>query len=190
MAGRRSRSMNLAIWGLVILVVLGLGARVLEPRLAFFPLTGEDITPKDFGVAYEAVTCDTIDGERLRAWIMRAPEPRARIVYFHGNGGNLSNWAPILAGIVKRGYSVFAFDYRGYGASTGHPSEQGLYRDVASVVARAWSGEQSAAPIVYWGRSLGATMASYGATVRAPDGVVLESGFPDVWSVVRGSPVL
>ena len=43
---------------------------------------------------------------------------------------------------------------------------------------------------VYWGRSLGATMAAYAATVRAPDGVILESGFPAVWSVVRGSPLL
>jgi len=182
--------MNLAIWVVVVLVVVGLGARWLEPRLAFFPAAGEDVTPKDFGAACEALTVTTADGERVRAWILNAPEPRARIVYFHGNGGNLSNWSPVLAGIVKRGYSVFAFDYRGYGLSTGRPTEAGLYRDVEAVVARAWPERDSGTPVVYWGRSLGATMAAYAATVRAPDGVVLESGFPDVWSVVRGSPVL
>ena len=113
-------------------------------------------TPRDFGVPFEAITVDTHDGERLRAWIMRAPDARARVVYFHGNGGNLSNWSPILAAIVRRGYSVFAFDYRGYGVSTGHPTERGLYRDVDAVVARAWSDDRdSGAPLVYWGRSLG-----------------------------------
>ena len=68
-----------------------------------------------------------------------APPPRVRaahIVYFHGNGGNLSLWAPILVGIARQGYSVLAFDYRGYGNSTSYPSERGLYRDVEAVVER------------------------------------------------------
>jgi len=182
--------MHLAVWALVILIGLGLGARWLEPRLAFFPSKGEDVTPKDFGVPYEASTIETIDGERLRAWIMGMPKPRACIVYFHGNGGNLSNWAPILSAIVTRGYGVFAFDYRGYGVSTGRPTEAGLYRDVDAIVARAWPERDRQTPVVYWGRSLGAAMAARAAAVREPDGVILESGFPDVWSVVRGSPVL
>ncbi len=72
---------------------------------------------------------------------MPHPAPRARILYFHGNGGNLSVWAPILAGIHRRGYAVHAFDYRGYGASTGRPSEQGLYRDVEAAAAWPWETE-------------------------------------------------
>jgi uncharacterized protein len=43
---------------------------------------------------------------------------------------------------------------------------------------------------VYWGRSLGATMAAYAASVRAPRGLILESGFPDARSVIRSSPPL
>ena len=109
--------------GLVVaLLALAVLVRWMEPRLAFFPFAGEAETPRDFAVPFEAITVDTRDGERLRAWIMRAPETRARVVYFHGNGGNLSNWAPILASIARRGYSVFAFDYRGYGVSTGRPT--------------------------------------------------------------------
>jgi len=45
-------------------------------------------------------------------------------------------------------------------------------------------------PVLYWGRSLGVAMASYAATVRAPDGLILESGFPDALSLIRGSPLL
>lgn len=173
----------------ILVIALAGGVRWLEPRMAFFPFTGEDVTPREFGVPFEAVTLETSDGERLRAWRMSAPSPRARIVYFHGNGGNLSNWAPILCGIVRHGYSVFAIDYRGYGVSTGAPSERGLYKDVEAAVAHAWP-EAAGPPIVYWGRSLGASMAAYAATVQKPEGVVIEAGFPSARAAVRSSPLL
>ena len=182
--------MSIVLPLLVALVALAALVRWLEPRLAFFPFAGESETPRDFGVPFEATTVETRDGERLRAWIMRAPDARARVVYFHGNGGNLSNWAPILASIVRRGYSVFAFDYRGYGVSSGRPTERGLYRDVEAVVARAWSDDRDGgAPLIYWGRSLGCSMAGYAATVRAPAGVIVEAGFADARAAVRGSPL-
>ena len=177
----------------VVVAGLAVLVRWIEPRLAFFPLAGEQETPRDFGVPFEAMTVRTADGEQLRAWRMAPPAPqapRARIVYFHGNGGNLSNWSPILAAIVRRGYAVFAIDYRGYGVSTGRPGEQGLYRDVDAAVAAAWPDDRSRLPIVYWGRSLGVSMAAYAATVKAPDGVIAEAGFANARAAVRGSPVL
>ncbi len=175
---------------LVLVAALVLFVRWLEPRFAFFPFSGETETPRHFGIDYEPLAIDTSDGERLRAWLMRAPSPRATIVYFHGNGANLSNWAPILAGIVRRGFSILAVDYRGYGLSTGRPSERGLYRDVDATVAQAWTLFDGNVPVIYWGRSLGATMAAYAATVRTPRGLILESGFPDARSVIRSSPPL
>ena len=173
---------------LACLIVVALSVRWLEPHLAFFPSAGETDTPRTFGVAYEPMTIDTADGERLRAWRMDAATPRARIVYFHGNGGNLSVWAPILATIVRQGYSVLAFDYRGYGLSTGRPSERALYKDVDAIVTHVWREPDRAVPLVYWGRSLGATMAAYAGMVRQPDGIIAESGFPDVRTLVRSSP--
>ena len=91
---------------------------------------------------------------------------------------------------MRHGFSVLAIDYRGYGASTGRPSERGLYRDVDATLERAWTLFDGHAPVVYWGRSLGATMAAYAATVRAPQGLILESGFPDARAVIRSSPPL
>jgi fermentation-respiration switch protein FrsA (DUF1100 family) len=170
--------------------VLAVLVRWFEPRFAFYPTRGESETPRDDGVPCEAVTVDTADGEHLRAWIMRAGTPRANVVYFHGNGANLSNWSPILTKIVQRGYSVFAFDYRGYGQSTGHPTERGLYRDVEAVINRAWTDAGERVPTLYWGRSLGGTMAAYAATVRPPDGLILESAFADARAAVRDSTPL
>src|SRR4051812_12354822 len=155
--------------------------------MAFFPFTGESETPREYRVPFDAVTIRTSDGEQLRAWRMHATAPRARIVYFHGNGGNLSNWTPILAAIARHGYSVVALDYRGYGLSTGRPTERGLYRDADAFVRAAWTGDAARTPTLYWGRSLGAAIAAYAATVRKPDGLIIESGFADARSAVRGS---
>jgi uncharacterized protein len=181
-------------WIAVVLIVaaaLALTVRVFESRFAFFPSIGEDATPADYGVAFEATTIATRDGERLRVWTLRHSSPHAEVVYFHGNGGNLSVWTPIVVGIQQHGYSVHAIDYRGYGASTGSPGERGLYRDVDAFTA--WVAQQpqrQRVPLIYWGRSLGTTMAAYAATVVRPDGLVAESGFVDARSLLRGSPPL
>ena len=185
-----ARLLVAVLLGAVALVIV---VRLLQPRFAFFPFSGETTTPREFGVDYEALTFTTRDGERLRAWHLRHATPRAVIVYFHGNGGNLSNWAPILAGVARQGYSVLAVDYRGYGLSTGRPSERGLYQDVDAVLEHVWSRAKpdGANPtVVYWGRSLGGAMAAYAATRHAPGGLILESSFPDARSLFRASPVM
>ena len=184
------RMAQVALWVAAIVVGLALFVRWLEPRMAFFPTAGEDETPQAYETAFTPLTIATADGERLHAWRMDAPAPRARVLYFHGNGGNLSYWAPVLAAIVKRGYSLAALDYRGYGLSTGRPTERGLYRDVDAFVRAAWPDDGAPMPTVFWGRSLGTVFASYAATVRKPDGLIVESGFPSARAAVRGSPVL
>jgi fermentation-respiration switch protein FrsA (DUF1100 family) len=173
---------------IAVIVALALAVRAIESSFAFFPSSGETTTPDDFGIRFERASLSAEGGVTLRGWSMSHPAPRARILYFHGNGGNLSVWAPILAGIHRRGYELYAFDYRGYGASTGRPSEQGLYRDVEAAVEWARPTEAPRVPVIYWGRSLGTTMAAYAATRRPPDGLILESGFSDARSLLRASP--
>lgn len=178
----------------VTLLVVGLGllvlVRWLEPRMAFFPSAGETTTPAEFGVRFTATTIRTRDGEQLRAWLLRAPNPRALVVYFHGNGGNLSMWTPILCDLTRHGFDVLAFDYRGYGVSTGRPTESGVYRDADAIVDHLGATLRESRTLVYWGRSLGTAVAAYAASRKPPDGIVLEAGFPDALAVVRTSPVL
>lgn len=159
--------------------------RSLEPRLVFFPYRGEDENPATLGLRYRTVSLNTSDGERLVAWQLEPHAPLADVVYFHGNGGNLSAWLPVLATLHRLRYRVLAVDYRGYGLSTGSPSEQGLYRDAEATVRHAVGGRSSARPLVFWGRSLGATVAAFAARVIEPDGLILESGFPDKAAVIR-----
>ena len=166
--------------------------RVLEPRLAFFPTGGEQMTPADHRLAFSAIDVRTSDGERLRAWWIPREQPLANVVFFHGNGGNLSLWSPVFAELHRQGYAVLAWDYRGYGSSTGRPGEGGLYRDADAIVGlvKERGLARSGVPLVYWGRSLGATVAAYAASVRAPDGVVLEAGFPSARALFERNPVM
>jgi fermentation-respiration switch protein FrsA (DUF1100 family) len=179
--------MKWLVVAVIAVAVLGFLVRTFEAKFAFFPSAGENTTPADLGVNYEAATIATSDGERLRVWLLPHPTSLATIIYFHGNGGNLSVWTQILVGVQRQGYTVYALDYRGYGGSTGKPTERGLYRDVHALVA--WvEARRPDRPLVYWGRSLGTTMAAYAATVGKPDGLILESGFADARSLLRGSP--
>ena len=171
--------------------VLMWGVRQLEPRMAFFPFAGEDITPRQLGAEFTALTLDTADGERLRAWHLPRADAVAQVVYFHGNGGNLSIWADVLVGLWQQRLDVLAVDYRGYGLSSGAPTEQGLYRDADATVAYVVAAlRRPEVPLLYWGRSLGTAVASYAATQTAPDGVVLEAGFPAARALFDRNPVM
>jgi uncharacterized protein len=181
---------KVVVVGVVLIIALAVLVRLVEARFAFFPSAGDTPPPAEPGLRITTWSVATRDGERVQGWSLEPAAPRAVVLYFHGNGGNLSIWAPILAGVARRGFAVVAFDYRGYGTSTGRPTEQGLYRDVDAVVERFRTSPRRPLPVVYWGRSLGTTMAAYATTVAAPDGVILESGFPDARSVARTSPVL
>ena len=179
---------------LLLLLVGGLVLKslvaTLEPRLVFYPSKGEDATPAELGLAYERVTLATADGERIVAWQLEPRQPRADIAYFHGNGGNLSLWLPVFEALHRLDYRVLAVDYRGYGLSTGTPTEEGVYRDAEAVARHAAATRAADRPLVFWGRSLGTPIAAAATRVAMPDGLVLESGFPDKASVIRRQPLL
>ena len=84
----------------------------------------------------------------------------------------------LLSSLLTLGFSVFIFDYRGYGRSTGQPSEAGLYRDAQT----AWdplTRQRGIAPqrIVLFGESLGGAVAARLAARQPPGALVLSSVF-------------
>jgi pimeloyl-ACP methyl ester carboxylesterase len=183
----------------VVIVVLTVGSLLvlgkllvlwLEPRAAFYPWTGERETPALYGLAFDRVPIRTADGETLAAWWLPGPPGSPEVLFFHGNGGNLSLWADVIAGIRRQGWSVFAVDYRGYGLSTGRPTEEGLYLDAAACVDAFWTARHVPGNhTVYWGRSLGATIAAHAASRRAPDRLILESPLYSARSLMAGNPL-
>jgi uncharacterized protein len=172
------------------LIALKLLVLWLEPKVAFYPIRGVQETPAFAQLPFVDVHIPTEDGETLHGWWLEDPHARAQVLFFHGNGGNLSLWLDVIVEMRRRGLSVLAIDYRGYGGSTGRPSEQGVYRDAAASI-RVF-GERmrkQGVPLIYWGRSLGSPVAAYLAGRVAPDGLVLESPMPHARSLLGGNPI-
>lgn len=138
-------------------------------------------TPADIGLDYEALRLATADGEELDAWFVPAGREDAVLLFFHGNAGNISHRLDSLRIFHELGLSVLIFDYRGYGRSTGRPSEQGTYED-ARTAWRYLVGQRDvpAHRIVLFGRSLGGAVATWLATEHQPAGLIVESTFRSV----------
>jgi fermentation-respiration switch protein FrsA (DUF1100 family) len=183
------------LWNIVVPVVITYAALVLlvflfQPRLVYFPQIGRELaaTPQAYGLDFESVNLSTEDGETLRAWWVPAQDTRGTILFFHGNAGNISHRIDYLLMFRKLGYATLIFDYRGYGNSTGSPSEEGTYRD-ATAAWRWLTQTRGIGPgdIVYAGESLGGAVASWLAVRHPPRALVLMSTFtsaPDLGAQV------
>jgi fermentation-respiration switch protein FrsA (DUF1100 family) len=169
--------------GLLVLVYL------FQPKLVYFPQEGApEVTPQALGLPFEHVTIGTEDGERLAAWWVPAPagvKARGAVLLFHGNAGNIAQRIDYAHMFYDMGYATLLLDYRGYGASSGTPSEQGTYRDAAA--SWAWLMRErgmKAGDIVLFGESLGGGVASWLAvnadTREPPRAVILASTFTSV----------
>jgi uncharacterized protein len=134
----------------------------------------------------EEVSFATADGLRLGGWFLpaRRGEPGPAVLVCNGNGGNRSLRAPLAATLAELGLHVLLFDYRGYGANPGQPTEAGLAADARAAQAYLASRpEVDPARLVYFGESLGAAVALRLAVERPPAALVLRSPFASLAEV-------
>jgi fermentation-respiration switch protein FrsA (DUF1100 family) len=131
----------------------------------------------DLPAGAEAVWISTADGERLSAWWFGKRDAELVTLYLHGNGGYLSMYVDHIDAIHKAGASLLIIDYRGYGLSSGSPSEGGLYKDAQAAYdwlrKRGYAGDK----IIVQGLSLGSAVAVDLATRNRVRGLVLEAPF-------------
>lgn len=179
--------------------VLGVGAAVyfglalylfvFQARYVYFPeLPSRQVeaTPADIGLAFQAVTLRTADGEALAGWFIPAPAARGTLLYLHGNGGNIGHRLDQIEVFHRLGLNVFIIDYRGYGASSGKPGEEGTYQDALA----AWNyltQQKRLAPerIVLFGESLGGSIAAWLAARHKPAGLVIYASFTSVPEIAQ-----
>lgn len=170
--------LNLLIALVVAYVVIVLLVYFGQSRLVYFPEKQLGNTPGAVGLDYSAVSLSTSDGETLQGWWMPVPDAKGTVLFFHGNAGNISHRINYLTMFKRLGYDTLLFDYRGYGQSSGTPSESGTYLDAQA----AWhylTTTKEIAPerIVLFGESLGGAVATWLAAREKPGLLVLASTF-------------
>lgn len=170
---------------IVVLAAVALTAVYFyQDKLLYFPTRQVEGTPEQIGLAFESVTLKTVDGIELDGWFVPADSAKATVLFCHGNAGNIGDRLEAVAQFHRMGLAAFIFDYRGYGRSTGKPSEQGTYRDAEA----AWeylTVKRRIDPrtVVVLGRSLGGAVAVWLAAQHTPGALIVESSFtslPDV----------
>ena len=155
-------------------------AMLYQPSRALFQ------EPEVLKVPYEEVSVESADGEKLFAWFFPLSPEAPVVIFSHGNGGNISSRLMKVKLLQAAGASVLMYDYRGYGRSTGRPSEQGTYLDALAYYD--WLALEKKVPagrIVSYGESLGAAVATELAMHRPLGGLVLESAFTSVVDMAK-----
>jgi fermentation-respiration switch protein FrsA (DUF1100 family) len=135
----------------------------------------------------EEVTLTTADGERLVAWIVPPRSGKPVLLYFHGNAGNLGRPGRLdrFKALTQDGTGLVAVSYRGYGGSTGSPTEQGLHLDARAAYGAA-AERFGASQIVGYGESLGTGVVLKLAAEAPLAAVILEAPYLSTASVAQG----
>ena len=170
--------------GVAVYVLLIAYVYLFQARLIFFPnVPGRTLTatPRQIGLEFEDVRITTADRVDLHGWYVAAPPGAPAVILCHGNAGNIAHRLDWLEMFCGMGFAMLLFDYRGFGRSSGTPTEQGTYLDAQA----AWdylTNTQGFSPrrIVIVGESLGGPIAAHLAKDVAPGSLVLVSTFTSV----------
>jgi fermentation-respiration switch protein FrsA (DUF1100 family) len=167
-------------WG-----ALAVFATTMVDKLLYFPDMASRAAPAN------VIRIPSADGKSLAALYLPNPSARHTLWFFHGNAESLADCEPFLRELHRQGFSVFAYDYPGYGVSDGAPNERAIY--AANDAAKRYLTETLKVPltrVVLYGRSLGGGPATDLAAREPVAGLVLQSTFMSVFRVVTGWKLL
>lgn len=127
------------------------------------------------------------DGTELDGRYFRGVKPKGIIVFCHGNGGNLAGRSARMHQLQqKHNYSVFIFDYRGYGRSQGKPTVSGVVADGRAAVRKAAElANMKPEDVIVMGRSMGGAVAVQVANYFQSKALIVESSFTSFKDVAK-----
>lgn len=163
-------------------------AMPLYERILFFPDKSDPaVIFKSFGGDLTGA-CQSVKtvrfsnhGADLSGYFFRLNDAAPVALVSHGNGGNLGHRARLASALLKSGYSVFLYDYQGYGLSSGTASIKGVVSDAVAAYDYLIGEEHiPTSHIVGYGESLGTGVTAELSRQRPLRGIVLQSGFPSL----------
>jgi hypothetical protein len=171
----------------VLYATLLSGMYLWQRDLQYFP-TQRDPAPQSLGLdGVSRVTLATPDGETLVLWFSPSDPDRPTILFLHGNGGEIADRADRLAFYKSRGFGTAFLSWRGYGGSTGSPSEDGLLMDAKAAYDHLRSLGIPPDRIVLVGESLGTGPAVMTASKNPVAAIVLEAPYSAAVDIARAA---
>ena len=167
---------------------------VFQDYLIFPGIAAKSQDDRD-GVApaeVQKISVNTRDGETISTWKLPVEKDIHKIALIaHGNGGSVRMFYGYQLALRDLGYTTYAFDYRGFGASTGSPSEAGFYQDIQAVWEKVQSTEKiTAADLTVVGISVGSGPAAYLADRIGAGTLLLIAPYTSIPDVINDRPVL
>lgn len=160
------------------------GYMYVSQRSIMYRPSTDRISPRDAGLAgVEELALQTPDGETLVAWHAEPAAGRPVILFLHGNAGSIGDRTGRFAAYQVQGFGVLYVSYRGYGGSTGSPSQVGLVSDAVTGfdwIAARYQGPQTIAVV---GESLGSGVAVQLAAQRKVAALALEAPFTSITDI-------
>jgi uncharacterized protein len=149
---------------------------VAQRAIQYFPESFRT-TPAAAGLPEaEEIVLETADGERVIVWHLPPRADKPVVLYLHGNGASLRWRLDRFRALTADGTGLVALSYRGYGGSSGSPTEAGLISDAETAYAFA-AARYAPSRIALWGESLGTGVAVALAAEKPVGFVVLQSPF-------------
>ena len=166
----------------LVLAAAALGLAACNTNKLVYPGSTMELPDAACGHPDNAITITAGDGTQLRGWFFNRGANTPLVVMFGGNAMNVGSFTTLAAADPSRSYLLM--NYRGYGNSSGTPSEKAIISDARYSIryARNLMGNTSA-PLYLVGFSLGSGVATQLATTEAPAGLILVCPFDSMTSV-------
>ena len=159
----------------VLFILIFFGHKIIE-RIIFRPTELEPSVVFKFDKPFEEFFIITEPEVNINIIKFPVKNPKGSILYFHGNKDNLMRWGEIASQFSAYDFDVYVFDYRGYGKSTGAPSESGILKD-SEIIFEKINKKYPDQHWIFYGRSLGTGVAAYLSSKYNPKGLILEAPY-------------
>jgi fermentation-respiration switch protein FrsA (DUF1100 family) len=190
---RRRQKAAMSFWIKLVLgvaaayVLIGLAGYLAQRKLMYFPDRART-QPAEVGLAdVEERVLKTPDGEQVIVWHGKARPGQPTLLYFHGNGGSLRVRAERIRRFMAEGWGVYMMTYRGYGGSTGSPSETNNVADAHLAYGALVREGVAPKSIIAYGESLGTNIAARIAAEREVGGLILDAPYTSIVDVAAGA---
>ncbi|MFT6862740.1 MAG: fermentation-respiration switch protein FrsA (DUF1100 family) [Akkermansiaceae bacterium] len=161
-------------------------------RLFYYPTKSAPDVPSKYGHRFEDVHFKSEDETKLHGWFLQPAEgvkPKGTIVFHHGNAGSVGYHIAFVGWMVREGYQVLMYDYRGFGESEGAITRKGLVEDTRAALSYATTRKDvDARRLISFGHSLGGakSLAALGEKmIPGVRGVVCFAGFASYQDMAR-----